>query len=146
MSYTLAITCEDGSTSASEEGIREGEWRHVLIKYIKDPNSGHDWMTRRLALKLTMIDGELYCHAVQGLLLKCLGEEEAQVAMGEVHKGLCEAHQLAHKMRWALRRLGVYWSTMLQDCFKYYKGCETCQKFGKIQAVPASMLHLVIKP
>jgi hypothetical protein len=48
------------------------------------------------------------------------------VAMGEVHEGLCGAHQLAYKMRWTLRRVGVYWTTMLGDCFKYYKGCEAC--------------------
>jgi hypothetical protein len=35
---------------------------------------------------------------------------------------------------------------MLEDCFKYYKGCEAYQKFGVVQAVPASVLHHVIKP
>jgi hypothetical protein len=39
----------------------------------------------------------------------------------------------------------VYSSAMLQDCFKYYKGCEACQKFGKGQLAPASMLHSIIK-
>jgi ribonuclease HI len=141
MSYTLAITCEDGSTLASKGGVREGDWKHALIKYIKDPNSGHDRKTQRLALKFTMIDGALYRRTV-GLLLKCLGEEEA---MGEVHEGMCGAHQSAHKMGWALQRLGVYWPTMLQDSFKYYKGCGTCQKFSKIHAMPTSMLHPVIK-
>jgi hypothetical protein len=63
--------------------------------------------------------------------LKCLGDEEARVAMGEVHEGMCGMHQSAHKMRWALRRAGLYWLTMLKDCFRYYKGCEACQKFKK---------------
>jgi hypothetical protein len=71
---------------------------------------------------------------MEGLLLKCHGEEEAKIAMGEVHEGTCGAHHLAHKMRWALRRMGVYWPTMLKDCFKYYKGCEMCQRCGKVQA------------
>jgi hypothetical protein len=35
---------------------------------------------------------------------------------------------------------------MLKDCFRYYKGYEECQKFGKVQAVPANMLHPVVKP
>jgi transposase InsO family protein len=29
--------------------------------------------------------------------------------------------------------------------FKYYKGCEACQKFGKVQSAPASMLHPIVK-
>jgi transposase InsO family protein len=78
---------------------------------------------------------------VEGLLLKCLGDEEAKVAMEEVHEGLCGTHQSAQKMRWTLRRVGVYWSSMLGDCFKCYRGCESCQKFGAVQAVPTIMLH-----
>jgi hypothetical protein len=35
---------------------------------------------------------------------------------------------------------------MLEDCFKYYKGCQDCQKFGNIQRVPASALNPITKP
>ena len=35
---------------------------------------------------------------------------------------------------------------MLEDCFKYYKGCQACQRFGKIQIVPASVMNPIIKP
>jgi hypothetical protein len=35
---------------------------------------------------------------------------------------------------------------MFNDCFKYYKGCESCQKFGDVQLAPAAMLHPIIKP
>jgi hypothetical protein len=35
---------------------------------------------------------------------------------------------------------------MLEDYIKYYKGCQTCQKFRKIQMVPASVMNLIIKP
>jgi hypothetical protein len=45
----------------------------------------------------------------------------------------------------ALSRTGVYWPTMIKDCFEY-RGCEACQKFERIQAVPASILHPIIKP
>ena len=48
-------------------------------------------------------------------------------------------------MKWLLRCAGFYWPTMINDCFKYYKGCEACQKFGDIQLAPAAMLHPIIK-
>ena len=35
---------------------------------------------------------------------------------------------------------------MLEDCFKYYKGCQECQKFGAIQISPTSALNPIIKP
>ena len=34
---------------------------------------------------------------------------------------------------------------MLEDCFKYYKGCQACQRFSKIQIVPASVMNPIIK-
>jgi hypothetical protein len=35
---------------------------------------------------------------------------------------------------------------MLEDSFKYYKGCQACQRFGKIQMVPTSVMNPIIKP
>jgi transposase InsO family protein len=35
---------------------------------------------------------------------------------------------------------------MIADYFKYYKGCQICQKFGNLQLVPAVELHPIIKP
>jgi hypothetical protein len=93
-----------------------------------------------------LINDELYHRTAEDLLFKCLDNDQAQVAMGEVHEGICGTHQLAAKMKWLLRRAGFYWSTMIVDCFHYYKGCEECQKFGNILMVPAATLHPIIKP
>jgi hypothetical protein len=35
---------------------------------------------------------------------------------------------------------------MIADCFKYYKVCQVCQKFGDLQLVPVAELHSIIKP
>jgi hypothetical protein len=93
-----------------------------------------------------MINGELHRHTIDGLLLKCLDEERTCVAMGEVHEGLYGTHQSADKMKWMLKRAGLYWSIMMDDCIRYRKGCEACQKFGDVHMTPTSMLHPIIKP
>jgi len=80
------------------------------------------------------------------VLLKCLSADQAKVAIGEVREGICGTHQSAHKMKWLLGRAGYFWPTMLEDCFKYYKGCQDCQKFGAIQWAPASAMNPIIKP
>jgi hypothetical protein len=117
-----------------------------MIEYLENPSSSVDRKTRRQALKYVMLDGELYRRTIDGLLLKCLGSEQSKITMGEVHEGICGTHQSAHKMVWLLRRAGFYWPTMFDDCSRYYKGCEACQKFGDIQLAPASMLNPIIKP
>jgi hypothetical protein len=68
-----------------------------------------------------------------------------KIAMGEVHEDICGTHQSAHKMKWLLRHAGFYWPTMISDCFRYYKGCESCQKFRDVQLVHVAMLHPIIK-
>jgi hypothetical protein len=121
--------------------IGEGSWWIIFL--IRE---AIDRKIRRRVLKYTVVNGILYRRTPDGLLLKCLGEEEAKVAMSKVHDGMCGAHQAAHKMKWLLRRSGVYWWNMLGDCFKYSKRCGTCQHFGKLQVAPASMMHPIIKP
>src|SRR6185312_11759149 len=79
----------------------------------------------------------------------CLNVWDLQSQIGSCMrfiKGACSTHQSAHKMKWLIRRSGYYWPTMLEDCFKYYKGCQACQRFGKIQIVPASVMNPIIKP
>jgi hypothetical protein len=49
-------------------------------------------------------------------------------------------------MKWLLHCAGFYWSTMLNDSFRNYKDCESCQKFRYVQLVHAAMLHPIIKP
>jgi hypothetical protein len=66
--------------------------------------------------------------------------------MSEIHEGVCGAHQSAFKMKWMIRRNGYYWPAILEDCFKYFKGCQECQKFGNIQRAPASAMNPIIKP
>jgi hypothetical protein len=66
--------------------------------------------------------------------------------MGEIHEGVCGAHQSAFKMKWMITRNGYFWPTILEDCFEYYKGCQDCQKFGNLQRAPASAMNPVIKP
>jgi hypothetical protein len=88
----------------------------------------------------------MFYRTLEGLLLKCLGPTEANWLLHEVHEGACGTHQSAHKMKWLIRRSGYYWPTMLEDCFKYYKGCQACQRFGKIHMVLTSVINPIIKP
>jgi len=81
----------------------------------------------------------------EGVLIKCLGETDAYMAVSNTHSGPCGMHQAGHKMKWLLFRQGLYWPTMLKDCLEFPKGCQECQKHAGIQRVPASELHSIVK-
>jgi hypothetical protein len=55
-----------------------------------------------------MLDDTLYCRTIDGLLLKCLGSDQSNIAMGQVHEGICGTHQSAHKIKWLLHHAGFY--------------------------------------
>jgi hypothetical protein len=92
-----------------------GDWRTPLVKYLQDPKSVSDRKVRRWALKFILDENELYRRTTDGLLLKCLGPDQARLAMAEVHEGICGTHQSTPKMKWLLRRVCFYWPTMIAD-------------------------------
>nr|AAS01936.1 retrotransposon protein, putative, unclassified [Oryza sativa Japonica Group]ABF96961.1 retrotransposon protein, putative, unclassified [Oryza sativa Japonica Group] len=122
------------------------DWRYDVHRYLSNPSQSASRKLRYKALKYTLLDDELYYRTIDGVLLKCLSADQAKVAIGEVHEGICGTHQSVHKMKWLLQRAGYFWPTMLEDCFRYYKGCQDCLKFGAIQRAPASAMNPIIKP
>nr|CAE04998.2 OSJNBb0093G06.6 [Oryza sativa Japonica Group] len=98
------------------------DWRYDVHHYLQNPSQSASRKLRYKALKYTLLDDELYYRTIDGVLLKCLSVDQAKVA------------------------IGYFWPTMLEDCFKYYKGCQDCQKFGAIQRAPASAMNPIIKP
>jgi ribonuclease HI len=126
--------------------LETGDWKADIFNYLKDPAWGAPKKVRYKAMKYALIGDDLFCGTLEELLLKCLGLTEVNRFLHEVHEGACATHQSAHKMKWLIRRLGYYWPTMLEDSFKYYKGCQACQRFEKIQMVPASVMNPIIKP
>jgi len=119
------------------------DWRKEIIDYLKNPSKKVERRVRFPATKYVLLEEELYYRTIDGVFLKCLGDDESKSLMGEIHEGVCGAHQSAFKMKWMIRRNEYYWSTILEDCFKYFKGC---QKFGNIQRATASAMNPIIRP
>jgi hypothetical protein len=116
------------------------------LECIRYPEKTTDKKVKWKVWKYTSLGDDLYRRTIDGVLLKCLGEEQAKVAVREVHDGICGAHQSAYKMNWLLWRAGFYWPTMMDDCVKYQKGCEVCQRFGNIQLAHAGVINSIVKP
>ena len=98
------------------------DWRIEIANYLRNPIRKVTRKLRYKSTKYVLLDDQLYYKIVDGVLLKCLNQEEAKMLMGEVHEGICGAHQSAYKMKWIIRRTGYFWPTILEDYFEYYKG------------------------
>nr|ABA95996.1 retrotransposon protein, putative, unclassified [Oryza sativa Japonica Group] len=89
------------------------DWRYDVHQYLNNPSQSASRKLRYKALKYTLLDDELYYRAIDGVLLKCLSADQAKVAIGEVHEGICGTHQSAHKMKWLLWRAGGWGIDMI---------------------------------
>ncbi|CAN6699563.1 unnamed protein product [Malus baccata var. baccata] len=122
------------------------DWRSLIVHHLKDPYSPTSKKDRQQATKYVLWAKDLLRKTPDGLLLKCLGQEESMRVMAEVYEGVCGAHQAGTKMRWLLRRYGYFWPDMEKDCKSYAQGCEECQRHGPLQHVPSVPLNPVVKP
>ena len=108
--------------------VGANDWRTEIADYLRDPSKKVKRRIRFQATKYVLLDDEL------------------KNTMGEIHEGVCGAHQSAFKMKWMIRRKVYYWLTILENCFKYFRGCQGCQKFGNIQRAPTSAMNPIMKP
>jgi hypothetical protein len=114
-SRNVGSPVDEGNTEPMKEygSVKVGsmirtDWRLLLLECIRDPGKITDKKVKRQVLKYTSLDDDLYQRTIDGVLLKCLGEEQAKVEVQKVHDGICGAHQSTYKMNWLLRRSGFY--------------------------------------
>jgi len=75
------------------------DWRREIIDYLKDPSRKVERRVRFQATKYVLLEEELYYRTIDGVLLKCLTDDESKSLMGEIHERVCGAHQSAFKMK-----------------------------------------------
>jgi len=68
------------------------DWRRKITDYLRNPSKKVERRIRFQDTKYVLLDDELYYRTLDGVLLKCLGNEESKSLMGEIHEGVCGAH------------------------------------------------------
>ncbi|XP_017225028.1 uncharacterized protein LOC108201246 [Daucus carota subsp. sativus] len=110
------------------------DWRTPIMQFIQGGSTEADKNElKKLANKekdYCIMEGRLYRRALTEPLLKCVGTEEAQVVMKEVHSGICGEHLAGKNMALKILRHGVYWPTIRKDCEEFAKHCHPCQLYG----------------
>jgi hypothetical protein len=68
-----------------------------------------------LANRYTVVEGNLYQHGVNGILMRCIIREESCELLTEVHGGECGNHASSYKLVGQAFWHGFYWPITLQD-------------------------------
>lgn len=114
--------------------------------FLEDPNRFAPKKGRMKTIHYRLLDGVLYKKYKSKLYLKCLDKLEAYLAMLDIHKGTCEAHQAGRNMMWILRRHGLFQSTMIKNYVAFAKDCKNCPIHRSIQQVSAREIEVLVKP
>jgi hypothetical protein len=81
----------------------------------------------RMAKSFTLIDGELYKHAVSGVLQRCIPIPQGRELLRDIHAGVCGHHAASRTFVGNTFRQGFYWPTVVVDVSEIVCTCEGCQ-------------------
>ena len=119
-------------------------WTTPIALYLKDgvlPEEKE--AARKLKVQVArfiLIKDVLYKRSFCRPYLRCLGNEEVDYIMREVHEGICGNHSGARSLVHKLVRARYYWSTMQKDAGAYLKTYDKCQRFNNIIRQPTEEL------
>ena len=73
---------------------------------------------RARSARFALLRGTLYKRGFSAPLLKCIGKEDANYVLKDVHEGICGNHIGARALAGKTLRQGCYWPTMLKDAME----------------------------
>ena len=128
----------------------DSSWTTPLVSYLRDgvlPDGKE--AARKLkvqAARFVLIKDVLYKRGFSRPYLRCLGTEEADYVMREVHEGICGNHSGSRSLVHKLVRARYYWPTMQKDAEAYVRACDKCQRCSNIVRQPTEELTPLTAP
>jgi hypothetical protein len=128
--YSVHPGTQDPKTQAGPDS-----WITEIRKYLKDNILPDDMASTdriaHLAKRYTLVEGDIYRCGVNGVLMRCITQEEGCELLAEVHGGECGNHASSCMVVDKVFRHRFYWLTTLQDAIELMKTCKACQFHAK---------------
>jgi len=130
----------------------ERPWYHEIEQFCRDGTFPEEAEAedrraiRRAAIKYTLVGEVLYRRALNGMLLRCVTDEEAWKTVEGSHSGECRGHVNGQMLAKKILRQGYYWPTLEEDCAAYIRRCVRCQIHADKIHAPSSSLHPLSSP
>ncbi|XP_075107027.1 uncharacterized protein LOC142180009 [Nicotiana tabacum] len=101
---------------------------------------------RRKVARYCLIRDNLYRKIFGGPLTRCLGPNQTEYVMREVHEEHCGNHAGGISLVKTLIRAGYYRPKMEEDAEYFVAKCDKCQRYFNNMHRAAELLHTVISP
>ena len=130
--------------------ITAPSWMDLIWDYLLNGISSSDQneasKLRARSVRFSFLRGTLYKQGFSASLLKCIGKEDANYVLREVHERIYGNHIGARALVGKTLRQGYYWPTMLKDTTEIVRKCKNCQENAKISHLPTEPLTSIISP
>lgn len=83
----LGYADEENFEILTIDNLTDADWRKSIVNYMENPITSAKRKVRYRSLSYTLIGNELFKKTPEGVLLKCLSEAKAYLAMSNVHSG-----------------------------------------------------------
>ncbi|XP_073152354.1 uncharacterized protein [Henckelia pumila] len=128
--------------------IPKGDWRYDLHKYLTAKELPIDNKKakeiKRRELRFVMIDQILFKRSFSQPLLKCLGPDEANYVLREIHEGSCGSHLGSLALAQKALLAGFFWPTTRKDSSDLVHACYNGQRHANLQWRPAEYMKTVV--
>ncbi|XP_021723382.1 protein NYNRIN-like [Chenopodium quinoa] len=116
----------------------ELSWFADLVNYLASGEFPPDFSKnqrkklKREAIHYVWDDPILYKRGVDGLLRRCVPDEEVQNVLKMCHFDPCGGHMGANKTALKVLHSGLWWPHIFKDAWGFVKTCDRCQRTGNI--------------
>ena len=130
--------------------LEHDEWYYDIVYYLKnlsclDHLVDHKRRALRLkAMKYFLTEDGLGWKNPNGVILRCVNQDEAKKILKELHSGYCGGHFAARTTAHKILRAGYYWPTLFSNAYQHVQSYQPCQFFTGKPKLPAQPLKPVV--
>nr|CAH67840.1 OSIGBa0159H11-OSIGBa0137A07.3 [Oryza sativa] len=136
-----------GPEGSAPSSLRLIAWISEIQTYLTDKTLPEDRegseRVQRISKRYVLVEGTLYRRAANGILLKCIPQEQGVELLVDIHEGDCGAHSASRTLVGKAFRQGFYWPTALNDAVDLVRRCRACQFHAKQIHQPAQALQII---
>ena len=74
----------------------------------------------------------LFKYCVDQIIRKCVPEQEQSGILSHCHDSACGGHFASQKTAMKVVQSGFWWPSLFKDAHSMCKGCDRCQRLGKL--------------
>ena len=112
------------------------------VTYPEDATSNQNKSIHCMAINFFLSGLILYRRTADLGLLRCVDAVEAVKLIEQIHAKMCGAHMNGLTLEIKILRVGYFWMTMENDCFKFVQIYHKCQVHSDLIRVPPHDLML----